>query len=321
MIPSSYSRVDSDDAEDHGRSVHGWQLEYSQIGRGTFSGRLEQFHLDNFQIFREKTNCVLMKCGSSWPGSVVCVLPINADGCARSGGHELPKKNFGLLSDGNNLPEILTPNLLDVVSIVFDRRWFALQAVDYGYPKVANLIWSQVGLPMSNEQFARLQVFFAEMFKQVEITPAIVSLPASRASLEDEIVTVLLECLSTTVPVNLQSETRQKILADAANAFVIRNAFDKPSIETLCLEVGISRRTLQNCFLQSYGISALQYLRATRLNAVRRDLKRNALQDNPLSIGVIAANWGFWHLSRFAGQYRELFGELPSETAAKLRTV
>jgi AraC family ethanolamine operon transcriptional activator len=33
-----------------------------------------------------------------------------------------------------------------------------------------------------------------------------------------------------------------------------------------------------------------------------------------VSIGDVAASWGFWHWSHFAGKYRELFGELPSQT-------
>jgi AraC family ethanolamine operon transcriptional activator len=33
-----------------------------------------------------------------------------------------------------------------------------------------------------------------------------------------------------------------------------------------------------------------------------------------MSIGDAAARWGFFHLSHFAADYQELFGELPSQT-------
>jgi AraC family transcriptional regulator, ethanolamine operon transcriptional activator len=36
------------------------------------------------------------------------------------------------------------------------------------------------------------------------------------------------------------------------------------------------------------------------------------------SIGVIAARYGIWHWSRFSHAYRQLFGELPSQTRARL---
>jgi AraC family ethanolamine operon transcriptional activator len=45
-----------------------------------------------------------------------------------------------------------------------------------------------------------------------------------------------------------------------------------------------------------------------RLNAVRR-----ALKSSSDSIGDIAARYGIWHLGRLAGQFREVFGVLPSE--------
>ncbi|GHU15365.1 hypothetical protein AGMMS50225_28560 [Betaproteobacteria bacterium] len=32
------------------------------------------------------------------------------------------------------------------------------------------------------------------------------------------------------------------------------------------------------------------------------------------TVGDIAARWGFWHLSHFAADYKEMFGELPSDT-------
>ena len=79
----------------------------------------------------------------------------------------------------------------------------------------------------------------------------------------------------------------------------------------LCNSIGASRRKLQYCFQDALGINPVAYLRAVRLNAVRREL----LAGRPgASVQAVAACWGFWHLSRFSGEYRQLFGELPSQT-------
>jgi len=51
-------------------------------------------------------------------------------------------------------------------------------------------------------------------------------------------------------------------------------------------------------------------LRTIRLNGARRDL-RNAASCHA-TVQDIAAAWGFWHLSQFASDYKDLFGELPS---------
>jgi hypothetical protein len=49
-----------------------------------------------------------------------------------------------------------------------------------------------------------------------------------------------------------------------------------------------------------------------RLNRIRRDLASE--EEARCSITLLANKWGVSELGRFAARYRELFGELPSET-------
>ncbi len=78
----------------------------------------------------------------------------------------------------------------------------------------------------------------------------------------------------------------------------------------LCEQLHVSRRTLQYCFQDVLGMAPATYLRALRLNGVRRDLRGRAAA----SVQDAAAAWGFWHLSQFATDYRRMFGARPSET-------
>jgi AraC family ethanolamine operon transcriptional activator len=59
-------------------------------------------------------------------------------------------------------------------------------------------------------------------------------------------------------------------------------------------------------------VSPYLYVRTMRLNAIRKALL--SAENASISIGEIASRWGIWHLSRFAADYRSIFGELPSET-------
>jgi AraC family ethanolamine operon transcriptional activator len=87
---------------------------------------------------------------------------------------------------------------------------------------------------------------------------------------------------------------------------------DRPvRIAELCAAVGASRRTLQYSFESIVGISPVQYVRAIRLNGARRCLQS---ADEKTTVADVAAAWGFFHLSQFAKDYRELFGERPSDT-------
>jgi AraC family ethanolamine operon transcriptional activator len=55
------------------------------------------------------------------------------------------------------------------------------------------------------------------------------------------------------------------------------------------------------------------YLRAIRLNGVRRNLV-STQGGAPGTVQSVVADWGFWHLSQFATDYRKLFGKRPSES-------
>ena len=102
----------------------------------------------------------------------------------------------------------------------------------------------------------------------------------------------------------------QRVVAKAQEAF-IESAETPLTVDELCSLTHTSRRTLQNCFHEVLGVCPITYLKAIRLNAVRRTLKKTT---NTMTIQDVACNYGFWHMSQFAADYRRLFGEKPSET-------
>ncbi len=74
----------------------------------------------------------------------------------------------------------------------------------------------------------------------------------------------------------------------------------------------MSVRTLHASFQQVFGESPMAHLRRVRLDHVRAELLRSDAAD--VRVTDVAMKWGFFHQSRFAQQYREHFGELPSHT-------
>jgi AraC-like DNA-binding protein len=74
---------------------------------------------------------------------------------------------------------------------------------------------------------------------------------------------------------------------------------------------GVAGRTLFKHFKDSCGASPMRYLRNARFDRVRAALLRAEPAD---SITAIAMRWGFTHLGRFAVEYRQRYGETPSQT-------
>lgn len=87
----------------------------------------------------------------------------------------------------------------------------------------------------------------------------------------------------------------------------------------LCDMAGMSLRGLYYAFERALGSTPYRYHRAQKLIRVRAALLADQNHRHP--IAWHATNEGFYHLSRFAAQYRTLFGELPSETLQNMRSL
>jgi AraC-like DNA-binding protein len=111
-----------------------------------------------------------------------------------------------------------------------------------------------------------------------------------------------------------------------ASTVVVRRAIDlmHANPETswgtvhLARATGVSARALQKAFQRTNHPPPMTYLRRLRLHEARAEL--SAHSPNERTVTAVASHWGFLHLSRFAEQYRQLFGESPSETLRNERT-
>jgi AraC family ethanolamine operon transcriptional activator len=99
--------------------------------------------------------------------------------------------------------------------------------------------------------------------------------------------------------------------------YAATNRYQGVTLKDLCRVAGASERRVRHAFHECHGVSPTTYLRQAALLQVRRRLLDGA--GLPDAVTRAAADYGFWHLSRFAGQYRALFGESPSATVARAR--
>ncbi|MGV6876175.1 AraC family transcriptional regulator [Pseudochelatococcus sp. B33] len=94
-------------------------------------------------------------------------------------------------------------------------------------------------------------------------------------------------------------------------AYIEANA-DKPlTIDDLVAVSGVSSRALFEGFRRFRGVSPLAHVRTVRMRMVRERLLNPRDNDTVTSV---ATDWGFHQLGRFAAQYRQMFGETPSQT-------
>jgi AraC-like DNA-binding protein len=137
---------------------------------------------------------------------------------------------------------------------------------------------------------------------------------ADRAALKREIAAVVLD----TFPLRLVSgRTASTDRLTAAVAFVQENAAERLELADIAAAAGMSARGLQQLFARSLGKTPMAYLADVRFERVRRELL--AADPRTGRVGTIARAWSFGNLGRFAGSYRERFGETPTATLRRPR--
>lgn len=97
--------------------------------------------------------------------------------------------------------------------------------------------------------------------------------------------------------------------ADAAIRGLIGQAY---SSTQLCRGLGMSERNLELYFHEALGVSPKAWFQCLSLHRARALLQRHAPGRSSVTDTALAC--GFEHFGRFSESYRELFGELPSDT-------
>jgi AraC family ethanolamine operon transcriptional activator len=233
-----------------------------------------------------------------------------------------PWQSFALVSDRPF--ELATRGAFDIVAVGIGRaalerhagRADAAAVADAAPALACNGV---LGGPAGADD--GLRNLLLEALAAARTAPQHLQADAARAALQDALCEALLVRLRASAAPGGATQagcataaTRQRVVREARQ--YMRTHADAPiGVPDLCAALHVSRRTLQYSFQDVLQMSPVAYLRALRLNGVRRDLQ--AAGDAP--VGDVAARWGFWHLSRFAADYRRLFGERPSDTRRQAR--
>jgi AraC-like DNA-binding protein len=162
-------------------------------------------------------------------------------------------------------------------------------------------------------RFARHILSAVDDFEQ---TNSIMASPTTVTSFEQFIVGELLLCHPHNYTKALEHLNRSIAPRDVKRAIEYMHAnLEAPlTIERIAVTAGVAGQTLFKHFRDTCGISPMRYVRNLRFERARQELLKAGAGSK---ISEIALRWGFAHLGRFAVQYRQRFGESPSETLGK----
>lgn len=306
-----YRSFETFDIEQHANGMTGWQLCYDQVSAGQFSGHITELNLKNLQLVRDRSNRSIVKTGKAWDGSLSFSVPYNplpenfyCDG-------NLSSSDSILIAKGNCLPELLTPENLDLISITVNKDTLINiakeQNIEFYLDNNSDGHYI-TKLKLNSDLMHDLRVLLSE-----DHIHTLIQHETIQNNVKDTLFQHLIDIVDSEQAQYLGPVARKKVV-DKARDYVLSNLNTPPSIIELCNVIGTSRRKLQYCFQDTLGINPVTFLRLVRLNAAHRDLLN---KNSESCVQDIAAKWGFLHLSRFASEYKALFKELPSETLRK----
>ena len=310
LVLSTFSDVNEQSSALSGGS----DLHYAQLTCGQFSGSCRELRMRHFQVLRETNNIPVNMYGTLWPQSIAFGIPLRMLGNGSINGLTLGPRISSIVR-GDRGHEVIMPPA-DMVYLAVDAR--VLEDYICVVEGVSLAGWLTRG-PIVLPESAAIIRLTAHLLGLLDYSFGC-ALTTLAAQVQRDILQEVLARVTPIVLGHLESPGPSKTsvgrhqLVQRAREFVLDRvgARDPVQVIDVCRALAVSRRTLQYSFEEVLGLNPATYLRVLRLNRARQDLLANDV--NALQVKDVASRWGFWHLSRFGAEYRELYGELPSVT-------
>lgn len=136
--------------------------------------------------------------------------------------------------------------------------------------------------------------------------------PALRRAVEEPILTAAAHAVHAADEIHSASAVSHERVVRRAHEVLAARPRDPIYLSELCEATGVSERTLRNAFQHVYGLSPIRFLNLRRMDQVRAALRE--ADPGTRRVSEIAQDFGFTNPGRFATEFRELFGERPSQT-------
>lgn len=302
------ARIFVDDVEEVRYTVDPWQLRMNQLSCGRLHAAFALAQVHGILLTREFWSHRLAATGLTPPGYVALAGPCAPEGFSWCGSP----------TGSNGLAYSLDSSEIDFVTLDRDEHWtmlipIALIEDHLGEELAADLLPKVRRLTGDPRRIAQLRSLVLRAIEMLSKNDTCGTdhrvLTMLEKQLLDTAVGVLLNCDG----MKLDSvQAAQRFLAYRRVRGLIEHLRERPSIQQLAKESGVGRRSLEVGFKQAMAISPQRYSRYVRLNGLHRELLLAV--PGTLTVTEAAQRWGFRELGRTSGYYRELFGELPSDT-------
>ena len=305
-------RLESRDFMEMEHALSAWDHRYRQISPGAFQGSLLHTQVGSLGIFRNRWESAIHYRGVAPEGTIALGFTLAQSGEGRWMGQRMGPDDMIVAGCGAE-GEYLSAPLWDSVVFAIPEAVLAQQIADITHDDPRNFIVHGIArlTPQVSAQVRQAAMAYLDAAARSLVRP---DAPSPLPEMAKSIIELMAHALVSVQPPRApkQSLNRQRQLIRTAEDYCAHNKDQPLRISRLCREIDVSERTLRDAFHNLTGMSPLAYLKTEQLNRVYRTL-HNADPAEVL-IKQIAYRNGLRHVGQFCGDYKHLFGELPSET-------
>jgi AraC-like DNA-binding protein len=318
-IPSPAARIFVEDPEALAGAIQGTILRPVKLSGAVGTSEIAQLLMPASSFDFARLGTSMLFTGETTDQGYTLIFVIDCPEAARSFSFSTDHTDgyLGFFPPGANL-DAVTPAGYANASLTVASDVF-VEAVSRHCPWIPESLLARGGamrIPVADQ--APLRRLVAEVHRLIAARSDVFTDPRALRLLEQEVIETFLRAfragLEHLLPLPLPRVARRdRRLRDARE--LIESQLGSPlSTPKIAATVGLSVRGLELLFRDFLGLTPSVYLRNRRLHAVRQVLLQS--ERRPGLVKEVALAHGFWHLGRFAADYRSFFGEYPSETTA-----
>ena len=286
-------------------------LQLLPTARGRFRAELTKVCMDQLWMQRFYQNLPLVNAGAMKPGRRVFTFFTSAEPQAmRHCGMDVLSGDIIV----NNFDEIhqktdaeFRLGSMSLTTRALDAACKAITGREFSGSPLKHLVRPNAAL------MSRL-LKLHEMVGQIATTiPEVLEVPEAARSLEQQLIHLLVRCLTDGASVRMTSGGRRyDMIVAKFEEYLEANPNLPLYLPEICAAIGAAERTLRMACQEHLGMGPIRYLALRRMNLVRRALLRAG--SSTTTVTRIATDHGFWELGRFSVNYHAMFGETPSAT-------
>jgi AraC-like DNA-binding protein len=312
------SAIDSRDLEDvdamAAAIADGMESEYVQLEARPFRGHWTVVRLPTMVIQFARADVAIVRRLRVPPDRLAFVVPLRVPGLARWNGHAIRGGEVIVCPAGGD-DYAFDPGGMQF-AIVSVPAEMSEEFAEVGRLFQQDASGSRVLRPIATDAVG-LRRQLSDLSAEAE--EALCSGGGALYHIAEGVSEKLIKCVRRSLPYGhgVNGGARSHVVR-MAEQFFRCHVGEPVSIAQLSTIAGVSERSLRNAFHHVCTTSPKRYLKLWQLHQVRRALRGG--DRPPLSVTDVATLHGFFELGRFAGEYKALFGEAPSQTLQRSRT-